>query len=209
VGPASRKSLELDLRDRVNKGGNVVGGVEHQLQGHKRTAAFMRQVTAVNCWHLNPYESAAMWKLYIYAHQGIAIRSSASKLIASFPDDKNVLIHVGLVNYIDFDTESIPSGNYLSPLLYKRKGFEHERELRAIACKAEITETENQGSIKVLNEPFKAPGEGVPVDLSALIVAIHLAPGSPPWMNDLVASVAERYGLSVPVTKSKLDDEPV
>ncbi len=118
-GPASRRSLEIDLRDRVEKGGNVVGGVERQLRGHKRTAAYMRQLTAVNCWHLNQHESVAMWKLYIYKHQGIAIRSNVSKLIASFPDDKNVLIHVGVVNYIDFDADSIPSGNYLRPLLYK------------------------------------------------------------------------------------------
>jgi hypothetical protein len=208
-GSASRKNIEEELRESIRKGGNVVGGLEHQLQGHRRNAAYMRQVVAVNCWHLNPYESAAMWKLYIYADQGIAIRSSVSKLIKSFPDDKNILIHVGMVKYIDFETDSIPSGNYLSPFLYKRKSFEHERELRAIASKAEIIETDTEFSMTVLDQPFTMPGENISVDIAMLIESIYLAPGSPDWISELVASVANHYGLSVPIVKSKLDDQPV
>jgi hypothetical protein len=208
-GPASLQNIEQELTELVKKGRTVIGGVDRQLQGHKRSAALMRQCTAVNCWHLSQYESEAMWKLYIYAHQGIAVCSSVSKLIGSFPDDKALLVHVGKVKYIDFDTEPIPAGNLLTPFLYKRKSFEHERELRAVAGKAEITESDDSFSLKVLNEPFSKPGEDVAVDLSELIASIHLAPGSPAWMERLVASVASRYGLDVPVVRSKLDDEPV
>ena len=161
-GPTSLSHFQQDLTERINRGVDVVGGINHQLQGHKRVAAHMRQVTAINCWHLSPHESAAMWKLYIYAHQGIAICSSVSRLIHSFPnDDKSLLVHVGMVSYIDFDTEPIPSGNYLTPFIYKRNSFEHERELRAVACKAEITEAEDSFSLKVLDTPFRKPGEDV------------------------------------------------
>ena len=193
-GPASLESIEQDLRQKVKQGGNVVGGVDHQLRGHERNAAHIRQVTAVNCWHLSAYESAAMWKLYIYAHQGICICSSVSRLIKSFPDDKRLIIHVGMVNYIDFDTEPIPSGNYLTPLLYKRRSFEHERELRAVACKAKITETDDEFSMKVLNEAFAMPGESVAVDLSTLIASIYLARarqvGCSIWLHPLLNAMA-------------------
>ena len=208
-GAASRKNIELELKEQIEKGVNVVGGLDHQLAGHRRVSEHMRTVTAVNCWHLNQFESAAMWKLYISADQGIAIRSSVSRLINSFPEDKHKLIHVGLVNYIDFDSESIPSGNYLTPLLYKRKSFEHEREIRAIACKSEITETKNEFSMKVLTEPFCSPGEDVTIDLSTLIESIRLAPGSPKWIEDLIASVSNRYGLELRVSRSTLDELPV
>src|SRR5687767_6342526 len=33
----------------------------------------MRETFAVNCWHQNDYESAAMWKLYLKSNEGIAI----------------------------------------------------------------------------------------------------------------------------------------
>jgi hypothetical protein len=208
-GKASRRTIELELRQRIDEGKNVIGGVEHQLSGHKRVSDHVRQLTAVNCWHLNPHESAAMWRLYIYAQQGIAIRSTTARLIRSFSDDKGLLVHVGLVQYIDFDADAIPSGNYLTPFLYKRKSFEHERELRAIAVKAEIIETEHEGSIRTLDQPFAEPGEDVAVDLSALLEAVYLAPGSPAWMERLVASVAERFAVKVPVVRSRLDDGPV
>ena len=207
-GKVSRQALQQELKDHIASGGRVFRDIDFQLEAHKRNAANMRQTIAVSCWHLNPHESAAMWKLYVYAHQGIAIRSTVSKLIESFPNDKSILIHVGMVNYIDFDSESIPTGNYLSPMMYKRKSFEHERELRAVACKAEITETDTSFSMRVLDKPFAVPGENVAIDLSVLIESIHLAPGSPTWMTQLITSVAKRYGLSVPVMNSKLDDDP-
>lgn len=35
---------------------------------------------AINCWHLNDHESAAMWKLYLKTNEGIVIQSTFSKL---------------------------------------------------------------------------------------------------------------------------------
>jgi hypothetical protein len=207
-GRASLVNIEMELRQKAAEGVNVVGGVEKQLKGREFTAAAMRQLTAVNCWHLSEHESAAMWKLYIYSHQGIAIRSSVQSLIDALSDDKQLLVYVGMVNYIDYDADPIPSKNYLNPFLYKRKSFEHERELRVIANKAEIDETSDSFSVKTFQQPFEKPGENVAVDLSTLISSVHLAPGSPRWMERLVVSVASRFGVDVPVTRSKLDDEP-
>ena len=38
-----------------------------------------RRYMAVNCWHANEHESAAMWKLYLKSDEGIAIQSTYSK----------------------------------------------------------------------------------------------------------------------------------
>ena len=55
---------------------------------------------AVNCWHENEHESAAMWKLYIKSVEGIAIQSTYSKLKKSFINDE--IIFIGKVKYIDY-----------------------------------------------------------------------------------------------------------
>jgi len=41
---------------------------------------WIREFTAVNCWHMNKYESAAMWKLYLKSDEGIAIKSTFRRL---------------------------------------------------------------------------------------------------------------------------------
>jgi hypothetical protein len=86
---------------------------------------WMRSWTYVNCWHMNPYESAAMWKLYARTDEAVAIQSTYTRLRAALPDDA----YVGVVKYIDYDTDSIPEDNVFWPYVHKRKSFEHEKEL--------------------------------------------------------------------------------
>ena len=86
--------------------------------------------TAINCWHLNSHESAAMWVLYLKSNEGIAVQSTYRKLLDSLVDEREIFI--GKVNYIDYDNEIFLDRNALAPLVYKRKSFEHEREVRAI-----------------------------------------------------------------------------
>ena len=40
----------------------------------------LREFTSVNCWHMNKYESMAMWEIYIKNNEGIAIKSSIKRL---------------------------------------------------------------------------------------------------------------------------------
>jgi hypothetical protein len=39
-----------------------------------------RRFVAINSWHMNDYESAAMWKLYLKSDEGVAIRSTYQRL---------------------------------------------------------------------------------------------------------------------------------
>lgn len=39
-----------------------------------------RMYTFVNCWHLNDYEAAAMWKLYLQSNEGVAIQTNFQSL---------------------------------------------------------------------------------------------------------------------------------
>ena len=45
---------------------------------------------AINCWHMNDHESAAMWKLYLKSNEGIAVQSTYETLRDSIIDEEKV-----------------------------------------------------------------------------------------------------------------------
>jgi hypothetical protein len=168
-----------------------------------------RPRTAVNCWHQNEYESAAMWSQYVRSSDGVAIRSTYRRLINAFDaEDDSLLILIGMVQYIDYDNDVIENfNNALLPVLHKRASFRHEHELRAVAL-GSTRHGEDKGLCLDLRE-FPKVGIDVAVDLNQLLDAIYVAPGAPGWFRLSVESVVSRYGLAVPVKQSSLDDEPL
>lgn len=153
-----------------------------------------RLIHAVNCWHLNPHESAAMWSLYLKSNEGIAIQSTYERFCESF-HKASMPVFVGQVRYIDYETEAFKEpGNMFSAFLHKRKSFEHEREVRAIV-----------GHYKTPDDH----GQYVPTDLGILIEAIHIAPNAPTWFFQLVGATLDRFGISVPVLQSDLVKKPL
>lgn len=153
----------------------------------------------INCWHLNNHESAAMWKLYLKGKEGIAIQSTYQNLQDCFSIVERK-IFIGQVKYIDFETEllDLSNGSIFAPFTYKRKSFEHEKEVRAIT-----TETNNLWERNIVD------GFNIPVNLDTLIKNIYVPPNAPYWFEKLVKSVIKRYGFDYPVTKSGLDRPPL
>jgi len=164
---------------------------------------FYKRFITINCWYLNEYESAAMWKLHLKSNGGIAIQSTF-KCLKDCLKDKEHDIYIGKVNYIDYEKDLLPEDNKFYRFLHKRKAFEHERELRAIIDDFPSNVEEYDPS-----DPLWSEGLYVPVDLDILIENIYLAPTSPKWLFDLVESVTEKYGLNKDVLQSSLDDKPV
>lgn len=160
--------------------------------------------TAISCWHLSEYESAAMWKLYLKSNEGIAIQSTFDLLKTPLKND-NHDVFIGKVKYIDFQKDWMPEGNMLYPFVHKRKSFEHEKELRAII--QELRYKKN-GEID-WSKPLFDDGIYVQVDLVVLIDKIYLAPTGPKWLFELVKSITKKYKLDKDVLQSSLDDVPV
>jgi len=156
----------------------------------------------LNCWHVNDVESAAMWKLYTKdSNQTIVIKSTYKKLCQSFHKAR-FPIYIGLVNYIDYDTEEIPTDDPLRPYVYKRKSFEHERELRAVISNLPHNPWRDESQ-------FGEPGLYIPTNLEYLIDKIYVAPASPPWFKDLVTALMEKYEIDKPIESSRLDERPM
>lgn len=158
---------------------------------------------AINCWHENEVESAAMWKLYLKSEEGIAVQTTYENLKNSIKDAEEV--YIGKVTYIDYETQGIDAGNILGPFVHKRKSFEHEREIRALLMKWPPT---IDNKLDYSKETITG-GVAVQVDINRLIEKIYVAPSSPSWFVNLVQKAVKKYGFSIKIVQSDLDKSPV
>lgn len=147
-----------------------------------------RKYTYISCWHSNNYESEAMWKLYaVNVTNAIAIQTTTRRLYEAL--DRNPYIDIGKIKYIDYRNTFAPvNGSYW----YKRKAFEHEREVRAI----------------LRDHRHTGLGVAVPVDTEKLIERIYISPYAPKWFEEVVYSVMEKYSIDKPVVRSDMMDKP-
>lgn len=164
-----------------------------------------RKYVFINCWHLNHYESAAMWNIYSKTNESIAIQSTFKRLRESFSSNSKK-IYIGKVNYADYNADWIPEGNILSPFIYKRKSFEHEKELRAIYY--EPPPPAEDGKIH-FNQEALYDGVNVDIDIDKLIEAIYISPLADEWFHNLIESVVRKYNHNFNIRKSDLHCSPV
>lgn len=166
-----------------------------ELDVHMQKAR-RRMVTSsyVSCWHVNEAESAAMWRLYSKSSDAVCIRSDYSTLAAALPSE----CYLGLVQYLDFKTGHINPDNLLNALAFKRRSFEHEREVRAVIWDGTRMQDEDLPLIR-----------DVPIDLGQLLKGIYVSPEAPEWFRDVVAGLATKYGVEVPVEHSEMNATPM
>ena len=93
---------------------------------------YSREATYISCWHGGETESAAMWRLYGSAGGSVAIQTTYGKLADALPDEA----YMGMVRYISYGLENwIDQSFVISPFMYKRREFEHEKEVRALIAR--------------------------------------------------------------------------
>ena len=140
-----------------------------------------------------------MWKLYAKSNEAVCVQTTFRKLRDAFGS----AARVGVVRYVDYETEWIPESNPLAPFLYKRKSFEHEHEVRALIPPTNIGKLLRGGL-----EP-KEFGRWVTMDLAQTIERIFIAPDAPDWFLQLLQQVTHRYEQNaIPVVRSALAREP-
>ena len=159
------------------------------------------QWTYVNCWHMNEHESAGMWNIYAKSDRSIAIQSTYERLRDSLSCHSDV--YVGVVNYIDYDSQPLPEGNSFYAFVHKRKSFEHERELRAVI--QDLPTAAGGGVDWQASTPL---GLWRSVQLNDVLEAVYVSPRSPAWFAGVVEVVSAKFQLEVNVLQSKLDEQP-
>jgi len=148
-----------------------------------------RNYTFLSCWHENEFESEGMWYLYSKDRSNaIAVRTTHERLY--FALDKDPDIHIGRVNYIDFNKQFTETN---SEYWFKRASFSHEREVRAITINIE-----EKGKVGI----YKS------VDLDLLIERIFISPQASDWFVDLIKDVNSKYGIEKEISHSELSKKP-
>ncbi|MCM0668454.1 hypothetical protein [Flavobacterium tyrosinilyticum] len=153
-----------------------------------------REKVAISSWHINEYESFAMWQIFTKNNEGLAIQSTIGRLQKAVKPENNFDQFIGEVNYIDYKKEYIPFDDLFFPFLFKRKSFQYEREVR-------ILSDTSKSDIK-LNDGLK-----INVDINQLIEKIYIHPKSENWYKKLVIELVERLGFGFEIEKSDLESD--
>ena len=153
-----------------------------------------REKVAISSWHINEYESFAMWQIFTQNSEGLAIQSTIGRLQRSLLPETDFDQYIGEVNYIDYKKELIPFDDSFFPFLYKRKSFQYEGEVRVI--------TDIGVSDIKINEGLK-----ISVDINELIEKIYIHPKSENWYKNLVIQLVKQLGFKFTIEKSDLESD--
>jgi hypothetical protein len=153
-----------------------------------------REKVAISSWHINEYESFAMWQIFTQNSEGLAIQSTIGRLQKSLLPETDFQQYIGEVNYIDYKKEHIPFDDSFFPFLFKRKSFQYEREVRVI--------TDIGASALQINEGLK-----INVDINELIEKIYIHPKSENWYKNLVIQLVKQLGFTFTIEKSDLESD--
>lgn len=156
-----------------------------------------RKSMFVSCWRADNNESEAMWKLYCPSNKGIALQTTYKKLADSISHDP--FLYIGLVTYMDYNTEAFNANNMFYPVMHKRKSFDHEREIRLVK-----TESKYWGD-SAENSP-----EGIDVswDITTCVEKIFVNPYASNWYFEVVKELLSKFKLQIEVDWSGIRSVP-
>lgn len=152
---------------------------------------------AVSCWHINPDESEAMWKLYSDRGRGIAIQSTVDLLKTALTevDDKNT-VKIGAIKYLNFydpnlkPYQCIVDGGF-APLL-KRTSYSHEKELRAYI----VPILDYKSALSLEPVPI-----AVKIECEPLIERLYVSPFASDSFLSSVLAISTKYGLRADIVR--------
>lgn len=196
----------LPIKTKINRNQYMIqsanlSGMYFDGDEISKEAIKTKEKIAINCWHINQVESAAMWKLYTKSFEGIAIQSTYKKLEKCLHDSEEMFF-LGTVNYINYEDEDFYFGNMLSPYVHKRKSFEHEKEIRALIWQEGLENVKNKIDFTKGNYRTK-------INIVDLIENIYVTPESESWFVELVNDVICRFGYNFKAINSSLSDNPI
>lgn len=171
--------------------------IEHNHELISRFAVAFRTRYYVSCWHINDAINPEMWNFYADSPNSVAIRTTVGKLRIALP----TYVDIGVVRYIDYAVERLPTLNLLEYITHKNLLFEHERELRAVALHPVLEGFDQQHfrmhHFEADNNPtflIFAP----PIDVAALVESVFIHPKASANFVEEVRALCQEVGLSIP-----------
>jgi hypothetical protein len=160
-------------------------------------AKMFRDHYYVGCWHMNPHENNAMWGCYTKKPESIAVRTTYAALREALPS----YVEMGVVRYIDYATERLPTMNMFEYIMHKDTNYAFEREVRAVATPPAVEELGLSDFTSNLFESETVKGLHVyapPVEIKKLVHGIVLHPEAPDAYVTAVRDFCDRNGIPPP-----------
>ena len=207
----SPEDVPKDVLDYLHELEDWQGGktIEERLNSFKSKSEMLVQHSYrgrhnyyINCWHINDFESAAMWQVYSQKGFGIAIVSDVDRMREALEGEIKEL-YLGSVRYIDHKVDAVDMKNTFQVFLAKSHAYSYEREAR-LMCRP-IDKWKEQTSL----ECDPAHGMYAQCDLEKLIEEIIVSPYEPTWVFDEVLALVQNYGLNLRVKHSDMLTPPV
>jgi hypothetical protein len=149
--------------------------IKHNRQLLARFAAAFRTRYYVSCWHMNEGENPRMWAQYAKSSDAVAVRTRFTRLRATLKP----YVRIGIVRYIDYSTERLPTLNMFEYITHKNMPFAEEQELRAVAMHP-VIEGLDQQHFRKHHFPSESDPDFLvyapPVNLQELVEAVVLHP---------------------------------
>lgn len=155
-----------------------------------------RKSSFVSCWNLGAKDNMALWQLYGGAATSVVVTSTVDRLLAAaFRWNDTVLLHK--VRYIDhFKNPNMVVGDGTDLLQFKHEAYKFENEVRIVVPRRRTWKSNPAGIRLSLG------------DLNDVIRSVVVAPEAAPWFFELVEDMTRKYGVSIPVRRSKLTELP-
>lgn len=153
----------------------------------------------VSCWHMNAVESSKMWKAYTESPDSVAVTTSYSALRSALPE----YVEIGMVRYIDYENEQLPSLNMFEFITHKNINYCFEREVRAVALPPV---TEELGSKHFQENHFESESKkgflvfAPSVDITSLIHSVVLHPEASSKFTEEIRAICKNSNIPDPTT---------
>lgn len=184
---------DMCLGDRK---GSIPQAERDFIAAHEQYINSARSKVFLNSWHINEYESEAMWKLFGGAGHSIAIRTTFGRIMSEMAPHE---LTAGKVLYKDMIKDDCVISDIFDFALLKRKPFEHEREFRLIFI------NDGGDDNPRLLDSF---GLHIPVEPADIVDKIYVSPLSEPWQFELTQAIIDKQGLGERLIRSTLFNFP-
>jgi hypothetical protein len=174
----------LDIENQVAL--SALAGIP--AESTRRAFDLMKSVQGAvfaNSWYESNSHAHLRWEIRGGNYE-VAIRSTVNTLKAALSVSSQKIC-MSRMQYIDFASAPMPTGNVFFPALHKQHKLRDDKEVRLL-----LLQTGGQAVFS------PGPERGVDVTIAggSLIKGVRVIPQSANWYRSLVKSVADRYNLN-------------
>lgn len=151
----------------------------------------------VSCWHMNSDENDKMWEYYTKTSESVAISTTYSNFRSVLPN----YIYSGVVRYIDYTSEKLPTFNLFEYIMHKNIDYSFEKEVRAVAAALTAMHWENEnfkGNIFQLDSNPEVIFHAPVIEVATLIQGVTLHPDTTHEISKKISGLCKEHDLPEP-----------